>query len=240
MPLSPEPPFSASRLDADSPRGLPRSTAAAASFLLGLFALLTLLVVDGWEPLRAADLRVTTALHGYALDHPGWVRAMIAVSAVFGPNCQRVAAGLLVVWLLVRGRRRPALWVAVTMTAGGLLGLAFRLLVRRHRPDLPDPVAHAWGYAYPSGHALNAVLGAGVFLVVLLPFTRGRPGRRVVLCVVAAAVAVLTGVSRVALGVHWTSDVVGGWVLGAAVVVASTAGLTAAGTRRGYPAAGSR
>ncbi|GAB1691851.1 phosphatase PAP2 family protein [Krasilnikovia sp. M28-CT-15] len=236
MPTSPRSPARARRLDPDSVRGFARTGAATAAFLLlGPFTLLTVLVVSGWSPLWAADRWVSATMHGYALEHPGWVRVMIGVSAVFGPACLRVATGLLVAWLLLRGRRGPALWAAVTMAAGGLLGLAVRLLVRRHRPDPPDPVAWVAGYAFPSGHALNAALAAGVFLVVLLPHTRGRPVRRALLCVVAAAVAALTGLSRVALGVHWATDVVGGWVLGVAVLAATAAGWTAARARRGRP-----
>ncbi|RZU54343.1 undecaprenyl-diphosphatase [Krasilnikovia cinnamomea] len=240
MPAHPEPParspWRSRRLDPDAGRGLPLTLATASLLLCGPFALLTVLVVSGWGPLLAVDDWVTAGLHGYALRHPAWVHSMAAMSAVFGPNCLRVATAVLVVWLFRRRRRQLAVWAAVTIAAGGLLALAVRLLVRRSRPDLPDPVARVEGYAFPSGHAISAALAAGVFLLILLPSTRGRPGRRVLLCVGAAAVAVLTGVSRVALGVHWSSDVLGGWVLAAVVFAATTAGLTAARARRGRPA----
>ena len=86
-------------------------------------------------------------------------------------------------------------------------------------------VARAAGYSFPSGHALNATLTAGVLLLVFLPYV-GRGVARAALWVAALLLTVVTGLSRVALGVHFTSDVLGGWLLGVAVVAATTAAFT--------------
>ena len=202
-----------------------RLTAAATGALALLIpaALLGALVVGNVTWLHRWDAAVTDGLHGYALGHPGWVWFMKAWSLVFAPNSWRLAAFVLVVWLVRRGAAPLAWWVAITMTAGGVLGAVLKLLVGRHRPDLLDPVAGAPGYAFPSGHVLNNALGAGVFLLVLLPCTRGRPGRRALLWAGAIVIPLVTAVSRVALGVHWTSDVVAAWFLGVAVVAATAA-----------------
>ncbi|MFF0368022.1 MULTISPECIES: phosphatase PAP2 family protein [unclassified Micromonospora] len=214
------------RLDPDHSLGLRLTLAATATFLVLVpFTLLALLVLGGWAPLHRLDATVTDALHGYALDHPAWVALMRVWTEVFAPMPLRAGALLLVIWLLRRGARRLALWVTTTMVVGGLIGPLLKLLVGRDRPDLLDPVARAVGYAFPSGHALNATLAAGVLLLVLLPYA-GRGAWRVTLWVAAVLVAVLTGLSRVALGVHWASDVLGGWLLGAAVVAATTAAFT--------------
>ncbi|RLP90909.1 phosphatase PAP2 family protein [Micromonospora sp. BL4] len=214
------------RLDPDHSLGLRLTLAAAAAFLVLVpFALLALLVLGGWAPLHRLDATVTDALHGYALDHPAWVAVMRIWTEVFAPMPLRAVALLVVIWLLRRGARRLALWVTTTMVVGGLIGPLLKLLVGRDRPDLLDPVARAAGYAFPSGHALNATLTAGVLLLVLLPYAR-RGRWRVALWVAAVLVAALTGLSRVALGVHWASDVLGGWLLGTAVVAATTAAFT--------------
>jgi membrane-associated phospholipid phosphatase len=152
---------------------------------------------------------------------------MAVWSYAFDPNVWRLGALILVVWLVRRGAARLAWWVVLTITLGGMLGAVLKLLVGRGRPDLLDPVAQATGYSFPSGHALNSALGAGVFLLVLLPFTSGRPGRRIALWTVVVVVPLVTGVCRVGLGVHWTSDVVAGWLLGVAVVVTTAAGFEA-------------
>ena len=208
----------------DSSLGVRLGAAAALALLLLVpFALLAVLVVDNWGPLHEFDSTVTNALHGFAVGHRGWVEAMVVWSFVFDPNSWRVAALLLAVWLLRRGARPLAIWVVITMTVGGVLGGLLKLLVGRHRPDLLDPVARAVGYSFPSGHALNSALGAGVFVLVLLPFVRDRPGRRVVLWIAAIVLPLVTAFCRVGLGVHYTSDVVAGLLLGVAVVAGMAA-----------------
>ena len=200
-----------------------RLTTAAALGLLGLvpFALIAALVAGGWAPLHDLDRSVTDSLHGWALGHPHWTGATIWWTNIFGPGPLRIAALGLVIWLLRRHAKRLALWTATTMVLGGLLGALLKLLVGRHRPDLLDPVARATGFSFPSGHALNAALTAAVFVLVLLPVARG--GRRWLLWGAAVVVTVLTGLSRIVIGVHWTSDVLAGWLLGIAVVAVTAA-----------------
>jgi len=203
------------------------------TWLLVPAALIGVLIVGdvGW--LHRFDLYVTGAGHGWAAGHPGWVRFMAVWSLVFDPNSWRVAALGLVIWLARRRAWPLAVWVAVTMTAGGVLGAVLKLLVGRHRPDLLDPVARASGYSFPSGHALNNALAASVFLLVLLPvFPRARP----FLWAAAVVIPLITGLTRIGLGVHWTSDVVAGWLLGVAVTAATaTAYLTWRGRRHPHP-----
>ena len=218
-------------------RALGLRLTAAAVLTVGLLvpaALVAVLVVGTWDPLYDADEALTRALHTFAVGHPAWVVAMSVWSYMVDPNVLRIAAAALALWLW-RRRHAPRLawWVAVTMTAGGVLGGVLKLLVGRHRPDLLEPVARAAGYSFPSGHALNSALAAGVVLMVFLPFARGHPGRRALLWTVAVLVPLITGICRIALGVHWTSDVVGGWLMGVAVVAATTTAFQAWRARSG-------
>lgn len=204
--------------------GLRLTVAAVAAFLVLVpFALLAVLAAGNWAPLHELDLGVANALHTSAVGHPGLVRAMVIWSLVFDPNTLRVAVFGVVVWLFYRRRRRLAWWAIATMAAGGALGALLKLLVGRNRPDFLDPVARATGYSFPSGHALNVTLAAGVLLLIFLPL---RHRYRAWLWAAAVAAVVGTGFCRIALGVHWTSDVVGGWILGIAVVAATSAAFT--------------
>jgi membrane-associated phospholipid phosphatase len=211
----------------DQKQGLDVRLAVASVATVGSlvpFALIAVLIVGdvGW--LHRLDGDVTDALHHFADGHPGWVLGMRVWSQVFGPNSWRAGALILVIWLVHRRRSWPlAIWVVVTMAAGGILCAVLKLLVGRHRPDLLEPVARASGYSFPSGHALNSALGAAVFVLVLLPLVRDHPRRRVALWTGAVVIPLVTAICRVGLGVHWTSDVVGGLLLGVAVVAATAA-----------------
>ncbi|GLW05422.1 hypothetical protein Misp01_05520 [Microtetraspora sp. NBRC 13810] len=180
-----------------------------------------LLLVVAKMPVNRLDSGVAQALHAYALGHPGVTRLLIVWTDVFGPWPWRVSVGAFAAWLLYRGAPRLALWAITTVTVGGLLGLVLKIIIARARPHLPDPVALAPGDSFPSGHAMTVTLGAGVIVLLLLPTLprRGRP----VAWGVAWFLVLSVAYTRVALGVHWVSDVVAGIVLGAAVIAATTA-----------------
>ncbi|GGO72689.1 phosphatase PAP2 family protein [Nonomuraea cavernae] len=180
----------------------------------------TLLLVVAKMPLNRLDAQVAENLHAYALDHPVMTNALIVWTDLFGPWPWRIAVAVYAGWLFYRGAPRVALWAVTTLTVGGLLGLALKVIVARSRPHLPDPVALAPGDSFPSGHAVNVTLGVGVIMLLVLP-SLPRWGRRVAWAV-GAFVVLSVGYTRIALGVHWVSDVVAGIVLGV-VVVAATA-----------------
>ncbi|MDG6101442.1 phosphatase PAP2 family protein [Dactylosporangium aurantiacum] len=224
----------------DSELGLRLTLAAVAAVLLLVpFTVLVLLVATAWPPLLTLDADLAARLHAGTSANPTLAGALQLWTDVFGPGPLRVAVGAAAGWLWWRGARRVALWAVVTMVAGGLLGAGLKLLLGRDRPEFLDPVSHAAGYSFPSGHALTAALGAGVLLLIFLPFVRHAAAvrtQRLTRCALVAAaliVAVVTGLTRIALGVHWLSDVVAGWTLGAAVVAATTAAFA---TWRGQPA----
>lgn len=213
----------ARRLDPERSLGLRLTLASVAALLVLVpFASLGALAVASWRPLRRLDEGLAATLHAWALAHPGFSAAVQVWTDLFAPGPLRGLVLLVAAWLWWRGARRVALWAVVTMAAGAVLGVAFKLLFGRQRPDLLDPVAHAPGYSFPSGHALTAALAGGVLVLALRRCT-GRVGVRRAMWAAAVLVTVLTGLSRVALGVHWMSDVLGGWILGAAVVVATSA-----------------
>ena len=184
------------------------------------FGVLLLLVEAHWGPLRRLDQGAAADLHSAVLAHPAWTDLLrVASDELWGPWTMRLLVAVAVGWLAARGAWRLALWAALTETASGLVGLLVKDVVARTRPALPEPVAHAAGFSFPSGHAMTAMTSCAVLLLVLLPVVprRWRP-----LAWLAAIVPVFgVGLTRVALGVHWVSDVLGGWLLGLALVAAT-------------------
>ncbi|GAA3143796.1 hypothetical protein GCM10010466_38540 [Planomonospora alba] len=215
------------RRDSDRRLGMRLTAAVAAVVLFSVpFMLLMTLVASSFEPLHAFDERIAERAHAFTLGRPGYGDFLNVATEVFGPTTWRVLAVLAAIWLWRRGRRRPAAWVIVTITVSGLLNLAVKELVDRARPVLPDPVSWAPGASFPSGHAMAAATGTSLLVLLALPLLRDRAAR-LAAWTVAAAVTGFVAYTRVALGVHWVSDVVAGVLLGLAVVAATSAGYEA-------------
>ena len=214
------------RLDPDTRGGLRLTLAAVAGVVLVVpFALLLLLVVDHWGPLQRLDLRLDIHLNSFAFAHPGFVSAMQVISIVGNPATFEVLGVLIAVALLLRRQPRLGVWLALTVLGGGLLSTVVKTAVGRKRPLLPHPVAHALSASFPSGHALGAVVGVGALLLVGLPYA--TPTLRAPLVVLGVLVVLAIGFSRLGLGVHYLSDVLGGYLLGAGWLAATTAAFTA-------------
>lgn len=185
------------------------------------FTLLALLVLDNWEPLARLDADVANGLNEVARSHTGLITLFDVLAVASDPWVFRALVVGTALWLWHRDAKRLAIWAVVTMVLGGLLGGVLKLVVNRTRPSLADPVAHAGGYSFPSGHALNSFLCVGVLILVFLP-ALNRTGR-VLAYSLGAGVVLLTGLDRVALGVHYVSDVVAGWIV-ALACIAGTGG----------------
>lgn len=210
------------RFSPDGRLGLRLTLAGAAVFLLAVpFVVLLALVNAHWAPLRNLDDTATIHTHGFVVRHRALVGPLRATAYVFHPWVFRIILLALAAWLLHRGARRLALWATTNVLVAGVASGALKAAVGRTRPLLPSPIAHAGGGSFPSGHALMTVVGTVTIALVFLPLLR-RAGR----AVAWAAVAVLSaasGLFRVLLGVHYLSDVLGGWMLGIAIVLATTA-----------------
>ncbi len=222
------------RLDPEERYGL-RLTLFAAAFLVVaiLFGLLVEQVVrNGW--LVRVDTSAARHLHGWVRGSPAAVWAMKAVSLLGAPALFYVVVPLASLWVWRHHGTRLALFLLVTTVLGGLLDTAVKLAVDRSRPSLVDPVATATGKSFPSGHAMGSTVVYGALILVFLPLL----ARRWQVAVVAAATTVVLaiGFSRLALGVHYISDVVGGYVLGLAWLTASTAAFSIWRVERGRPA----
>jgi undecaprenyl-diphosphatase len=116
-----------------------------------------------------------------------------------------------IVWHLARAeRRRAAAWASVGI-ATLVLTEAVKLAVGRPRPDLWLHLVPVSGFAFPSGHAM-----AGAALFPLLGWI-GLRRHRALGYALGLIVAAYVGVGRLYLGVHWPSDVLAGWAIGAAL-----------------------
>ncbi len=198
---------------------------AAVALVAIPFSLLILLVTAKSDPLLHLDHDTADSLHSYAVDHPGFTHAMKVVSLIGEPVSWWLLLLPVVAWLLYRRLPRLAAFVVVTMLGSSVLNGVVKASVDRARPHLPDPVATAHGLSFPSGHAQAATVACGILILVFLPVV--ARSARVWLYVSGVAVIAIVSFSRIALGVHYLSDVVGGAVIGSAWVLAMTAAFSA-------------
>ncbi|GAB2618209.1 hypothetical protein Aab01nite_31890 [Paractinoplanes abujensis] len=193
-----------------------RSVAGLAAVVLaGLgFGLLLLLVRGNWGPLRELDQSIAESMNNLVAPHPAVVKVITVITSLGGRGVLIPLVTMVVLWLLIRRRPRLAIYLAVTGLGAMILDPSLKALVGRVRPVVADPVAFGGGNSFPSGHTLGATIVWGALALVLLSATRGR--WKGAILTVAAVIIVAVGLTRVALSVHFLSDVLAGWLLGLA------------------------
>ena len=178
------------------------------------FGLLLLLVRDGWPPLVSFDRNAVDTLNRAVAGDRVAVTVLTAVTSLGGRTILVWLVTVSTAIMLIRRQYRLTAYLAVTGLGALALDPAIKALVARLRPLVPSPVATAPGYSFPSGHVLDATVFYGVMLLVFLPIIPRRLRKLAMGLVIALVVAI--GFSRVAIGVHYPSDVIGGWLLGVA------------------------
>jgi membrane-associated phospholipid phosphatase len=210
-----------------------------AGLALGLlavpFGLLLLFVEDKWPPLLRVDDGARDGLHAFALRHGGFVVAMETLTTIGRWWIYMPVFVVVVAWLLWRRMMRLAVFVAVTVGLSPAINDFVKWAVHRARPVLVDPLSHENGASFPSGHAQAAVVVYAVLLLVFLPVLHGA--WRGVAVGVAVLMVLGIGLSRVALGAHYVSDVLAGYALGAAWVAAMIASFNVWRRAEGLPPA---
>lgn len=216
------PPAVRKRFDPAERYGLRMTLFAIALVLVAVpFGLLTDQVVRS-GPLLDVDQGVADAIHEWVLRQPdAFVTFVHGVSWLGKPPFLIAVATIASLYVLRHNRIRLAAFIVTTATLGGLIDTAVKVLVNRPRPEFETALAHALGKSFPSGHAMSSTVVYGTLLLVFLPAIPRRGRRYVVAATVTLVLAIAA--SRLALGVHFLSDVVGGIVLGLAWLAASVA-----------------
>jgi undecaprenyl-diphosphatase len=226
----------ASQPSSTSSQSTERQRLMTEALLIGLLAAAVALALFSWLG-REIFLGLTLPLDGllrdrvHALASPQLTKVMIAASLYGGPSwLVSIGVGLAIAFL-IRGWRRGALLIGVTMAGTGLLDTVLKLSFGRTRPqaffDYPLPLSHS----FPSGHAFFSASLLGGFAVLISGRIRSRLLRGL-LWVVTTGLILLIGFSRVYLGVHYPSDVLAGYTAAIVWVTAVALGDRLASHRR--------
>lgn len=199
--------------------------AVVALLVVALCALVFLEIVDEVVEgeTETVDRQIVVALRtGDGNDPlgPEWLEMTAADMTALGSTSVLVLVVAFVAGLFKMLRRRREAFLVVVAAAGGTaLSNGLKALFDRERPEAALRAVEVMNPSFPSGHAM---LSAVVFLTIGVLSAHFAQRTRVKVYVVAAAItaALLIGLTRVYLGVHWPSDVLAGWSLGAAWALA--------------------
>jgi len=176
-------------------------------------ALLGVGVLTRFAPQMDLDGAVSEAMYAGG-DRAVSLDGLLRVLTEPGVTLFRVAVFLpVVVVLLVRRALLTAAWVATPVLTIGPLNTLLKETFGRVRPDFDEGGARLDSLSYPSGHSSGIATLVTVGLLLLVPLVTRRVLRHVVV-VLGVALVLLVGLTRMWLGVHYLSDVVGGWSLG--------------------------
>ena len=186
-----------------------------------LFALAALAYLAGSNDRFPGDLSVSTWVQSF---QTGWLDFAIKTISLAGvPYIAGPLALLATLAFFLAGRREAGVLIVTTVIVGYGVRTVMKLIVVRPRPpdSLVQIIEEADGFSFPSGHVMFYVVLLGALNVALSGAAMSNRTRRSIR--VASAVAVLLiGLSRIYLGAHWLSDVLAGYLFGAAVVAAAS------------------
>lgn len=194
------------------PARSPAARWAVALTAAALAAIWLMMMLGGTGPL---DQSLYETL--YAGGQPALVTLAKGLSLLGDPKVLVPATLVIAAWLWWRSHPHTALTLLVVALGGRALNSLLKLDVHRARPDLEPHLMVEHSNSFPSGHAA----GSMIFFLTLALLLAHRGQSRRWMAAAAIGLSILVGTSRVMLGVHWPSDVIGGWAFGALWVLFS-------------------
>ena len=199
----------------------PRPALIVFSTAVGLFLVIAFAVALS-TPLAALDANAGTWLHVRAT--PLVSNAMAAVSFLGAPTTLTIVAVAGSLLLLYRRRHSEAATLSTVVLGGNFLNFCLKHLIQRGRPVFDDPIFSLPTYSFPSGHAMASTVFYGLLAIYASVNARQRYAVYVAIAAAVFMVA-LVSFSRIYLGLHYLSDVIGGIAEGIAWLALSFTGL---------------
>jgi undecaprenyl-diphosphatase len=167
---------------------------------------------------QAFDTRILRALRD-PLDPakpvgPAWIEnSLLDLTAIGGSTVLGLVTVFVIGFLVLQTRYRTALVVAGASLSGELLNAFMKRLFNRPRPTIVPHLRDAFSTSFPSGHAMESAIVYLTLAAILMRAADRRLTKAYILSI-AVLLTALVGISRVYLGVHYPTDVIGGWTVG--------------------------
>ena len=145
---------------------------------------------------------------------PAWVTGVLLdLTALGGSTVLGLVVMAVVGFLVLQTRYRTAFFIVTTAASGEVVNYAMKNFFSRERPTVVPHLREAFSSSFPSGHAMQSAI---IYLTLGAMLMRIAEGRltKIYCCTMAMLLTFLVGVSRVWLGVHYPTDVLGGWIVG--------------------------
>ena len=170
-------------------------------------------------PATRLDESVANHLNAWVHGHHWLIDGLQLISWTGRPPFLAVVVGISIVYIWRHAERRGVrtrlvVFLVVTPIGGGIVDTLVKLAVDRPRPHVDHPIVTAFGKSFPSGHAMTSLITYGALLLTFLPLVPAAHRRITV--IVTTVIVLAIGSSRLLLGVHFVTDVIGGYVLGLA------------------------
>ena len=146
---------------------------------------------------------------------PHWLeRWMVDFTALGGAPVLTLITFIVAGLLIALRKFKMAGFVALAVSGGAILSVAIKAVFDRARPEIVPHLVEVNSPSFPSGHAMNSAI---VYLTLAVLLARSQESRRVQVFLIGMAIALtlLIGTTRAYLGVHWPTDVLAGWSVGA-------------------------
>jgi undecaprenyl-diphosphatase len=145
---------------------------------------------------------------------PVWIEApLLDLTAIGGSTVLGLVVASVAGFLMLQTRYRTAIVVVITWFSGELLNAALKQLFNRPRPSIVPHLRVVYTTSFPSGHAMESAIVYLTLAAILMRASQSRVTKIYILGI-AVLLTTLVGVSRVYLGVHYPTDVLGGWIVG--------------------------